>query len=172
MALVMVAGCQRTRHKVILVPNPSVPYKVDGAHDALQTDLQTELKKRGVKVISVGQDYLISIPTRMLFADQSPRLLWHSYDVLYTVICFLRQYRKIDVQVIAYSGKCVSQEREMALTRARAREVGNYLWSQGVKSRFVFTQGLGSGKPVVAEPGSGDMSENARIEITFRDAIR
>ncbi len=58
-----------------------------------------------------------------------------------------------------------------ALTLARARAVGDYLWSQGVDSRFIFTHGLGSDKPIVAFTEKGDKSPNSRIEITFRDAV-
>ena len=49
--------------------------------------------------------------------------------------------------------------------------VGEYFWSQGIDSRFIFTQGLGSDKPVVSFTQGGDSSPNARIEITFRDAV-
>jgi intracellular multiplication protein IcmN len=65
----------------------------------------------------------------------------------------------------------VSVTRERALTLARSRVVGEYLWSQGVDSRFIFTQGLGSDKPIMRFTQGGDFSLNSRIEITFRDSV-
>jgi intracellular multiplication protein IcmN len=62
-------------------------------------------------------------------------------------------------------------QRERALTLARSRVVGEYLWSQGIDSRLIFTAGLGSDKPITRFSPSGDVSPNARVEITFRDAV-
>ena len=65
----------------------------------------------------------------------------------------------------------MSPKREHALTQARAREVADYLWSQGIDTRFIFTQGSGSDKPIGAFIERGDASPNSRIEITFRQAV-
>lgn len=148
-----------------------LPTHVDGASDVQIVKLQTRLVKEGVKVISIGQDYLLSIPSSHLFADQSPQLTWESYQVLNDVVCYLQQFRKIHINVNGFSSKYVSPQREHALTLARAREVANYIWSQDIDSRFVFTQGLGSDKPMGAFGQKGDRSPIARIEITFRRAV-
>lgn len=65
----------------------------------------------------------------------------------------------------------MSVKRERALTLARSRVVSEYLWSQGVDSRIIFTQGLGSDKPITSYTLGGDRSPNARVEITFRRAV-
>lgn len=131
----------------------------------------TKFNKRGIKVITIGQNYLISIPASALFEDQTPHLTWASYGVLNDVAVFLKQFRKVAINITGYSSKYVSVQRERALTLARTRVVGEYLWSQGVDSRFIFTEGLGSDKPVVSFTQGGDSSPNARIEITFRRAV-
>lgn len=151
--------------------SPSLPYKVSTASDPVMVSLQDQLRKRGLQVVTMGQDYLIRIPSTVLFANESPRLTWESYATLNEVICFLQQFRKIAIHITAYSNKYVSPQREHALTLGRARAVGDYLWSQGIDSRFIFTRGLGSDKPITTQTKGGDGSPNSRIEITFRDAV-
>ena len=169
-AVLLVSGCQpHTAH-----PNDDIdklPTHVDGASDKQIIALQTRLTKAGVSVITVGQDYLLSIPSSLLFANQSPRLTWGSYQLLNDLVCYLQQFRKINVNVNAFSSKYMSPKREHALTQARAREVADYLWSQGIDTRFIFTQGSGSDKPIGAFIERGDASPNSRIEITFRQAV-
>ena len=149
----------------------SVPYKVDGASDPHRLQMQARLEKQGVKVISMGQDYLLSIPSTAIFRNQSPKIHWHSYALLNDIVCYLNQYRKIAVTVKSFTGKCVNPKRDRALTLARSRAVADYLWSQNIKSRFIFMDGLGSDKPIFALSSCGDGSPNSRIEITFRNQI-
>lgn len=148
-----------------------LPKKVYLASDKKIIDMQRALNKRNIKVIAIGQNYLISIPSAYLFADQSPRLMWGSYAVLNDVAAYLKQFRKVSVYVDAYTSPYMSAKRERALTLARATKVGNYLRDQGIDSRFVFTQGHGSDKPIIRSKQGGDDSFNSRIEITFRRQV-
>ncbi|MCX7118040.1 MAG: type IVB secretion system protein IcmN/DotK [Legionellales bacterium] len=166
--LVLLAGCQKTRH---IIEPATLPYKVNGASDKAMQAMQARFNHEGIRVVTIGQDYMVSIPSSVLFPNESPRLTWRSYALLNAVACYLREFRKVSVNVTAFSNKCVSVDRDRALTRARARAVGDYLWSQGVDSRFIFTQGLGSDKPIVAYTELGDASPNSRVEITFRDMV-
>ena len=169
---VLVAGCchhaQEPDDEDETIP---LPTKVAGARDIDEMAVRARLLKRGVYMLSMGQNYLLSIPAGRLFAYQSPRLLWRSYDLLNDVVCYLKQYRKVSINITAFAGKYISSARDRALTSDRARNVADYLWSQDIDSRFVFTRGLGSDKPMRFGQGEGDSSPNARIEITFRDAV-
>lgn len=154
-----------------MADSPSLPCKVYNATDTAIIGLQTNLNKQGVQVVTIGQNYLISIPSKAIFAEQSPRVKWGSYGLLNEVACYLKQFRKVAITVTAFSSQYKSFERERALTLARSRAVGNYLWSQGVDSRFIFTDGFGSDKPIFSAIGKRDESKNSRIEITFRRAV-
>lgn len=169
MVLLALTGCHRRQ----IEPDPGrkLPYKVTGASDPATIKLQARIEKEGAQVITLGQDYLISVPSYLLFAYESPQIKWSSYSILGDVACYLKQFHKVSITVTAFSSKSVSIRREHALTLARARAVANYLWSQGIDSRFVFTQGLASDKPIVAYKRGGDRSPNSRVEISFRDAI-
>lgn len=170
MLLFMAACHHRSHFHPIDDPDP-LPKKVFGADDLLKNKLHKRLVKNGVQIISMGQDYLISIPSANIFADQSPRILWKSYALLNDVACYLKEFRLIGVDISAFSSKYVSTARERALTSARARAVADYLWTQNIDSRFVFTRGLGSDKPIQTNEIGGDASLNSRIEITFRNEV-
>lgn len=169
-ALCFIVSCNKDYFA--LAPElPKWPCKVTGACDASVIKYMKKLRKKGVTVITMGQDYMISIPAAYLFEPQTPHIKWMSYALLNDVAIFLKQFRKITIYIDSYSTKFISPQREHALTLARSRIVSEYLWSQGVDSRFIFTQGLGSDKPIIAYPLGGDSSANARVEIKFRRAV-
>lgn len=170
LALFELVACQKGGYVYQPEP-PKLPCKVQGACDARIHKLMTQLNRRGVRVITVGQNYLISVPAGALFADQTPRLTWASYGLLNEVALLLKQFRKIAITITSYSSPYQSTQREHALTLARSRVVSEYLWTQGVDSRFIFTQGAGSDKPIMSLQQGGDKSANARVEITFRRAV-
>lgn len=168
--LLLISSCHRKGY-VDDQKAPTLPCKVQGACDATIIKYLNKFNKSGIKAITIGQDYLISIPAAALFEDQTAHLKWPSYGLLNDVALFLKQFRKVAITVTSYSSKYISVQREHALTIARSRVVAEYLWSQGIDSRFIFTQGLGSDKPIISLLKGGDMSPNARVEITFRRAV-
>lgn len=157
-----------------MVPNTddSLPKRVMKTSDAAMVRQIRALRKRGVTVLTMGQDYLVSIPSSQLFADQSPRLLWGSYDTLNAVVAYLAEFRKIAINVTAYGDTYNhSERREIALSKARASFVANYFWSQGLDTRLLFAAGAGPVHPIVLSGSQRDQSSNSRIEITFRDEV-
>lgn len=171
-SLFLASSCSHVgQNFTIIKPQPSLPYKVRGSSDRKIIAMQEAFNRSGIRVFTIGQDYLISIPSAALFPNQSPQLTWGSFALLNQVVCYLKLFQKVSVNVEGYIGKCNNPQREKVLTLARTREVANYLWSQGIESRFIFTHGHGSDKPIVNLFSPGDNSPNSRIEITFRDAV-
>jgi intracellular multiplication protein IcmN len=172
-SLLLLTGCHR--YYIPIKPDDNVykmPRRVPGSSDAY-VDRMVKKFNRGnaVKVISIGSDYLISMPSDSLFANQSPRLIWSAYPVLNRVVRFCQEFRKVAITITCYTSQYVSDRREHALALARARALGDYLWSQGVDTRFIFTQGAGADKPVTNYIQGGDHSPSSRIEISFRDVV-
>lgn len=163
------------RHNDISMENTgyTLPQNVEGTSDKKMSAMIRAFKKNSaINVISEGQDYMISIPSAALFPDESPRITWKGYCVLNQVAAFMKQFRKIAVNVTSYSNQYVSVAREQALTSKRARNVADYLVSQGIDTRLIFTEGAGSDKPVSGFTQNRDSSPVSRIEIIFRNAIR
>lgn len=165
------AGCTQPTFNPMDEP-ATLPTKIEGASDKTRIDLQRQLNQKSVRTITIGQGYLINIPAKKLFYLNSPRLTQVSYGTLQTVAAYLKQFRKVEVHVTAFSSPTSDEARDRALSRARAKEVAEYLWSQGIDSRFIFDQGLGCDKPISASCGVGkDTSLNARVEISFRETL-
>lgn len=170
MTLLFLGAC-RGNNDPLIDKEVFLPAKIAGASDEAVINLQKRMEKHHVQVITIGQEYMVSIPARILFHDQSPRIIWSSYGLLNEVATFLRQFRKVEVDVTAYASKHKSQQREKALTLARAKNVANYLFTQGIDSRLIFMRGMGSEKPMMVPCGRGDEGASARVEIVFREAI-
>lgn len=170
MAILFLGACGNN-YQIDLNEEVFLPVKIAGASDEAVVNLQKRMTKHHMQVITIGQEFMISIPARILFHDQSPRIIWSSYGLLDEVSDFLHQFRKVEVHVTAYASKYKSHQREKALTLARAKNVANYLYTQGIDSRFIFMRGMGSEKPLMVPCGNGDKGAGARVEIVFREAI-
>lgn len=167
--ILFLCGCSSSGGLVL--DEVKLPKRVAGASDWTIESLEQKLTQQGVKIIIMGQDYLISVPSRLLFAYESPKVNWGSYALLNDIVAYLRQFRKISVHINGYSSCYISKKRTLALTLARARAVADYLWSQDIETRLIFTRGLGNDKPIVAFAKCTDLSPNSRIEIIFRRTI-
>jgi len=165
-AMLLVAGCH---HKSVEhLPLPTRPLNTC---DKTRAVLTQQFTHSGMQVINIGEDYMLSIPAHLLFYNQAPRIRWNSYRLLNDIACYLKQYRKVSVTVTSYASHYASIKRERALTLARSRAVGDYLVTRDIDSRLIFTQGAGADKPITTQLGEGDLSPNARVEITFRQAV-
>ena len=164
-------GCQRLHPATASVEPIKLPTNVHDGSDAAITTLYKKLTDEGLQIKTMGQMYLISVPARLIFAEQSPQIKWNSYQVLNDIVCYLQLFRKITVHVNAFGSCHRSRNRTYALTLARAKAVGDYLWEQNIETRMVFTEGVGDDKPIVAKADCTDSSANARIEIVFRQLV-
>ena len=165
----LLGGCHSSNPH--LIDGHKLPSHVAGSTDAQIVKLEQTLSSKGVKIIVIGQMYLVSIPSHLIFHEQSPRIKWASYELLNQIAEYLCKFRKISLYVTTYNDCYISKKRTKALTLARSREVANYLWSQNVRTRLIFTRGEGNDKSIVAHTKCSDISPNSRVEIVFRRAI-
>lgn len=169
LANLLLFSCAQNKYAPIQVSSSlKLPKKVRFASDQNIMRFEQKLAKCGVKVITIGQNYMISIPANLLFPNLTPRLEWKGQVILTNVGDFLKQFRKVTLYIRGFTGKYFSTKRERALTLARARAVANNLWEQNIDSRFIFIEGIGADKPIKQTSQNG---RNARIEIVFRDIV-
>lgn len=175
MALVAATGCQRKQQPMQVNKNYDITVGIpqrDGVTDEKTHQLADQLKKQGGNVITVGQAYRVIFPAEKLFYYKTPRIMWSSYGKLNTVVDYLKQFRKVSIRVSAYS-KDKDWKKAKALSYARARAVVDYLWSQAVDARIIYTQSHGmvckSDKQCGGVSSFGDVHEN--IEISFNNTI-
>ena len=139
--------------------------------DSQKLQLEQRLTLHRVQVIQMGQHVLIDIPSALVFNQQSPKINVHAYEVLNEVACYIKTYRKVEVNVNVHDFCIDKQQRMLALTRAQASTVANYLTSQGIDSRLVIIRGLGNDKPIMKNECNQNVLANSRIEISFKDEI-
>ncbi len=159
------------RQSTTAVAPSSMSKRIMGTADARVVLMRQNFAKRGLTVISVGQDYLISMPVPALFMNQSPQLTMKSYGLLNEIARFLKEFRTVAITINVYSNKYSSPAVEHALTLARAKAITDYLWSQDVDSRLMFANGAGSRDQIADDLGCNDKSPNARVEIVFRNTV-
>lgn len=154
----------------IIDDSPKLAAGMEDTSDDSLRDVSEKLGAENVQVITIGDEYMISIPAAILFYNQSPKMRWSSYQLLDDVVAYLQGYRKLAVKVNAYSEYCQSVARTQVLTETRAKVLGKYLWSQDIGVGMVFTAGFGNNKPITAAREScSDSSPNARVEILFKE---
>lgn len=169
MIILLLSGCNSS--KPSLGDIHKLPKHISGSTDAQIVKLEQKLINKGVNVIIIGQMVLVSVPSHLVFYEESPRIKWASYELLNEIAEYLCKFRKISLYVTAYNDCYLSAKRTKSLTLARSREIANYLWSQNVRTRIIFTRGKGNDKPIVTNHKCSDVSPNSRIEIVFRRAI-
>lgn len=130
--------------------------------------LRDQLVHDGVQIINQADEHMLVIPSNAIFYGQTPRIAWNSYGVLNHVATYLCSFKKITVRVAGYTNSVGTSVRNLALSKARAQNVANYLWSQNIDTRLLYVKGFGSGNPIASNKTERGRIQNDRIEITFR----
>ncbi len=129
-------------------------------NDKVTKDKEIALKKDGVQIVSVGQEYKLIIPANILFYSNSPRIQWKSYALLNEVVSYMRDFSKVDVKVAGYTQSTGSPTLDRALGINRARNVGDYLWGQEIGAGILYVRGY---------VDSACLPD--RLEISFRSVV-
>lgn len=131
-------------------------------NDGALKKLEDALKASGGRLISVGQEYDIVLPTEALFYLNSPRIQWTSYGLLNKTASLLRLFNKEEVRVLVVTRATGYPQHDYALGAARARNVEDYLWGQNTGAAFMYSR-----SEVAAQS-----DDTGRVEISFRSAMR
>lgn len=140
--------------------------------DKKVTEIENELRAKGVSIISVGQDYRIIIPAELIYIYRSPRLEPTAFDIVNLVVDYIKQFRIVSMRVDAYSQNA-DKKRAGALSLARARTLVDYLWSQAIDIRLLYTQAhiMNRSPTACCNDKAGRSDVPTRVEITFRNAV-
>lgn len=126
------------------------------------------LAKEGVDVIRVGDRLTLVLPAQVFFYQASPVMQSGYYPVLDMIARYLEQQTKTSITVTAYSSDTNEEGRNLALSKARAQAVADYLWRQSIDARMIVARGKGSGKSIAALPRGGGRDPNNRVEISMQ----
>jgi len=138
-----------------------------GAYIDSKTSLADQIINRGNKVILLGDQILIVIPSERLFSGGTPVLQPYAYKTLDLVSQFIGNYINISVKVAAYTGSNGPERINLSLSQEQANAVIKYLWRTRIDTRLLYAEGGGGSRPVT-ESVSDWEGPNYRVEITLQ----
>lgn len=151
---------------------PPTPYQLAqqlaAEKQALIHSLIHELQEGGGQVVVVGETIEIILPSDELFNPGSTNFSIYYYSLLGCVVQLMRLYETIQAEVAGYTDDEGFPARNTALSRTQAQIVANYLWSQGVDTRFMYSRGYNGKEPIANNETWQGRYDNRRIEIYFR----
>lgn len=172
-----IAGCAKPSRNEYYGKSSNIDMTIgipqrQGVTDQKVKQLETKLDALGVNVISVGQEYRVIIPVEHIFYYETPRIRWDAFHVVNMVVDYIKQFRIVSMRISAYS-RDVDKKFAGALSLARARSIKDYLWSQSIDTRLVYTQSHSmensANSCLHATKNSTDVHSN--VEITFKNII-
>lgn len=83
------------------------------------------------------------------------------------LVRIMKNYRNLDVHIMAHADSSGSQAANLELTRKRANSVKAYIISRGVRSTRIRASGYGDTKPIVSNATREGRAQNRRVEFKF-----
>ncbi|HSW69467.1 MAG TPA: OmpA family protein [Gammaproteobacteria bacterium] len=137
-----------------------------GAYIDSKTSLADQIINRGNKVIILGDQILIVLPSQHVFVANTSTLQPYSYKTLDLVSTLISGYPNMSVKITAYTGNIGPERINRSLTQEQADAVMKYLWRTKINTRLLYAEGGGGSKPVT-ETISDFAGDNYRVEITL-----
>ncbi len=138
-----------------------------GAYIDHYTTLGDKLENRHVKVINLGDQVMIVIPSNEIFDGTTPYLVSSAYSTLNLVAQLISTYPNMSVEVAAYTPAVGCSPINSALSREQANAIVKYLWRTGINTRLLYGVGKDGAKQVSNSALGWNGGENYRIEITL-----
>ena len=126
--------------------------------DVTKLEKYTEIDEQNLFMAPLKKDQRIELNT-VFFKDNTAELLPESYPELDRFFDFLKQNKKMIVQIQGFTDKKGDATKKQQLSANRAESVMNYLIKKGIKKKRLTFIGFGGTKPK-----SFDDTKNNRIE--------
>jgi outer membrane protein OmpA-like peptidoglycan-associated protein len=126
------------------------------------------MRAHGVNIIKLGEEITLVVQSNQLFVPNTPRLQWGAYPLLQLIDDYLRFFRIVRVDVRVYTDNQGDNARNDALSRQRAQEMVNFMWSDDSDIRLMVAKGMGARLPVASNLTAAGRAKNQHVEITFR----
>ncbi len=137
-----------------------------GAYIDSKASVADQIINRGNKVIVLGDQVLIVLPSERVFAGGTPTLQPYAYKTLDLVSQLISGYPNMSVKVTAYTGNNGPERINRSLSQEQANAVVKYLWRTRINTRLLYAEGGDGSKPVTAST-SDWAGANYRVEVTL-----
>jgi outer membrane protein OmpA-like peptidoglycan-associated protein len=140
-----------------------------GAYIDQHTTWRDRLENAGGKVIILGDQVKIILPSSLLFRSMTPKLTASAYSTLDLVADYLCSMEKIAIKVSAYTNATGPARINQEISQEQATNVARYLWTKGVNARLMTARGYGGSHLVRQNSFEWNAGENYRVEITVEN---
>lgn len=137
-----------------------------GAYIDQHTTWRDKLENGGGRIIVLGDQVKIVIPSSLLFHSMTTTLNSSAYSLLDLVAEYLRSFSKISVKVAAFTNNTGTERINQTLSQEQANSVARYLWKAGVNARLMTATGYGGTHLVTQNTFDWNQGDNYRVEIT------
>lgn len=138
-----------------------------GAYIDSHTSPIDQLENRGVKVIVLGDQMMLVLPSAHVFKGMTTVLQPEIYSTLDKISQFISGYPNMSVKVAAYVTMAGPERINRQLSQQQANAIVKYLWRTGINTRLLCAVGEGKENPVVKDSLTSIDTYNYRIEITL-----
>jgi len=138
---------------------------VGGYMDYQDAKLRRFLEGTGVRVVRVGNEITLSMPSNITFQTDSDTLSPDFLDIMHSVSLVLTEYDKTIIEIMGHTDSTGSEAYNLALSLRRSQSVANHLSGKGVNSLRVLTEGFGEQYPVSSNDTEQGRLLNRRVEL-------
>ena len=133
--------------------------------DYQDAKLREFLAGTGVRVVRVGDEITLSMPSNITFQTGSDVLSQDFLEVMHGVSLVLVEYDKTIIEVMGHTDSTGSHEFNVDLSRRRADAVGNHLAGKGINQLRILTEGFGEDYPIASNDTADGRALNRRVEL-------
>ncbi len=159
------AACSKPKPLQIPTPNggtynPLSPY---------QKGLAKKVKRAGGRVMKLGDDLLIVLPTDRFFSPQTTQIKPSKLSTMKRVALLTKSYGKrfsrASIRVSGFTDKVFDHKTRKAISLQYARVVSSYLWNANIPASRIFIKGYGARKSIASNRYPAGTAMNRRVEI-------
>jgi len=136
--------------------------------DSQEAELRESLADSGVSIKRDGDNINLIMPGNITFATNKSVIQPGFHSVLNSVAKVLKGYDKTAIEIEGHTDSTGSLSYNIELSENRARQVANYLRSQGIDEKRIIHHGKGPMKPIATNKSSEGRAQNRRVEIRIK----
>lgn len=106
--------------------------------------------------------------TNIFFEVDKSKLIPDSYDELNELADYLNKNKNTLIEISGHTDNTGTEEKNKALSTARAKTVTDYLVSKGIEQLRISYKGYGSTKPVASNENEEGKLQNRRVEFIIK----
>ena len=133
--------------------------------DRQEQALRTQLEGTGVRVARDGDNIRLIMPGNVTFDVDRDNIRPEFFGTLESVATVLKEYDQTSIRVTGHTDSTGSETYNQSLSERRAASVGQFLISQGIASRRVWTSGYGETYPIAGNDTEAGRQANRRVEL-------